>query len=84
MVDGHARALPSVYKVLWVVLPSHDALQVSTLLGVVAPFCAPLRTRRCQLPTLFSQQCWELLRPFARSFSVVVIWRLHRTKRPRS
>ena len=47
--------------------PSHDALQVPTLLGDVASVCTPLPTRRQQLPTLLRQQCWELLRPFARS-----------------
>ena len=47
--------------------PSHDALQVPTLLGVVASVCTPLPTRTQQLPTLLAQQCWELLRPFARS-----------------
>ena len=49
--------------------PSHDALQVPTLLGVVASVCTPLPTRMQQLPTLLAQQCWELLRPFARSLS---------------
>ena len=49
--------------------PSHDALQVPTLLGVVASICTPLPTRMQQLPTLLAQQCWELLRPFARSLS---------------
>ena len=47
--------------------PSHDALQVPTLLGVVASVCTPLPTLTQQLPTLLAQQCWELLRPFARS-----------------
>ena len=47
--------------------PSHDALQVPTLLGVVASVCTPLPTRTQQLPTLLAQQSWELLRPFARS-----------------
>ena len=47
--------------------PSHDALQVLTLLGVVASDCTPLPTRMQQLPTLLAKQCWELLRPFARS-----------------
>ena len=47
--------------------PSHDALQVPTLLGVVASVCTPLPTRTQQFPTLLCQQCWELLRPFARS-----------------
>ena len=45
---------------------SHDALQVPTLLGVVASVCTPLPTRTQQLPTLLAQQCWELFRPFAR------------------
>ena len=47
--------------------PSHDALHVRTLLGVVASVCTPLPTRTQQLSTLLVQQCWELLRPFARS-----------------
>ena len=68
--------------------PSHDALQVPTLSGVVASVCTPLLTRDAatpnivgsccirlyttaktqqQLSTLLAQQCWELLRPFARS-----------------
>ena len=42
--------------------PSHDALQVPTLLGVVASVCRPLPTHAQQLPTLLAQQCWELLR----------------------
>ena len=45
---------------------SHDALQVPTLLGIVASVCTPLPTRTQQLPTLLAQQRWELLRPFAR------------------
>ena len=49
---------------------SHDALQVPNLLGVVASFCTPLPTRTQQLLTLLAQQCWELLRPFARSLSL--------------
>ena len=42
--------------------PSHDALQVPTLFGVVASVCTTL-------PTL-TQRCWELLRPFGRSLKV--------------
>ena len=49
--------------------PSHDALRVPTLLGVVAPVCTPLPTRTQQLPTLLAQQCRELLCPFARSLN---------------
>ena len=48
---------------------SHDALQVPNLLGVVASVCTPLPTRTQKLPTLLAQQCWELLRPFARSLT---------------
>ena len=51
---------------------SYDALQVPTLLGVVASVCTPLPTRKQQLPTLLDQQCWELLRPFARSLRPLI------------
>ena len=44
--------------------PSHYALQVLTLLGVVASVYTLLPTRTQQLSTLLAQQCWELLRPF--------------------
>ena len=50
--------------------PSHDALQVPTaLMGVDASVCRPLPTHTQQVPTLLAQQCWELLRPFARNLS---------------
>ena len=39
----------------------------ATMLEVVASVCTPLSTRMQQFPTLLAQQCWELLRPFARS-----------------
>ena len=47
------------------------------LLRVVESCCAKFETgqtlsyvqRTQQLPTLLAQQCWELLRPFARSFN---------------
>ena len=35
--------------------------------GRVYILLTPLPTRTQQLPTLSAQQCWELLRPFARS-----------------
>ena len=54
--------------------PSHDALQVPTLLGV--PVCTPLPTRTQQLPTLLAQQCWELLGPFARNLTHCKAWKL--------
>ena len=53
---------------------SHDALQVPTLLGVVASVCT-LPTRTQQLPTLLAQQCWELLRPFERSLTLFFFFR---------
>ena len=51
--------------------PSHNALQVPTLLGVVASVCTPLPSRTKQLPTLLAQQCRELLRPFTRSLRYI-------------
>ena len=42
---------------------SHDVLRVPNLLGVVTSVCRPL-------PTRTQQQCWELLRPFARSLNL--------------
>ena len=51
--------------------PSHNALQVPNLLGVVASVCTPLPTRTQQLPTLLAQQCWELLRSFSCSLTMV-------------
>ena len=57
---------------------SHDALQVPNLLGVVTSLCRPLPTPTQQLPTLLAQQCWELLRPFARSLtSIFPLTRIH-------
>ena len=47
----------------------------ATMLGVVASVCTPLPTSTQQLSTLLAQQCWELLRPFARSLTCCV--RLH-------
>ena len=50
--------------------PSHDALQVPTLLGVVASVCTPLPTRTKHIRTVLAQQCWKLLRSFARSLII--------------
>ena len=49
-----------VSKVLWTLYPSHNALQVPTLLGVVTSVCTPLLTRTQQLPPLLVQQSWKL------------------------
>ena len=48
-------------------------VRLHTLLHVVAQCLKPVKLlanwkRTQQLPTLLGQQCWELLRPFARSF----------------
>ena len=59
--------------------PSHDALQVLTLLGVVASDCTPLPTRTQQLPTLLTQH-WELLHPFARSLTRKMVRRSKKLK----
>ena len=61
--------------------PSHDALQVPILLGVVAPVCKTMPTPTQQLPTLLAQQCWMLLRPFACSYKLQ-LERFHMTSRP--
>ena len=58
--------------------PTHDALQVPTLLGVVASVCRQLPTRTQQLPILLAQRCWELLRPFARSLSPQIFYLCNR------
>ena len=60
--------------------PSHDAMQLPTLLGVVASVCTPLPTRMQQLQTLLAQQCWELLHPFARSLTRKMVRRSKKTK----
>ena len=61
---GHARALRS-----YGLYPSHDALQVLTLLGGVAFVYTPLPTRTQQLTTLLAQQFWELFRSFEGSLT---------------
>ena len=65
-IVGAANAYYTWFTKTYRLYPSHDALQVPTLLGVVASICTPLPTRTQQLPTLLRQR-WELLRPFARS-----------------
>ena len=72
---GHVRSLRMVTKT-YGLYPSHDALQVSTLLGVVPPVCTPLPTRTQQLPTFLGQQCWGLLRPFACRLKPLSVHRL--------
>ena len=66
-IVGAAHAHYAWFKKTYGLYPSYDAPQVPTLLGVVASLCTPLLTCTQQLPTLLAQQCWELLRPFARS-----------------
>ena len=67
---GATRAHYACFTKTYGLYPSHDALQVPTLLGVAASVCRPLSTHTQQLPTLLAQQCWELLRPFSRSLSL--------------
>ena len=43
--------------------PSHDAVQVPTLLGVVASFCTPLPTRTQQLSTLLEPTMLRVVAP---------------------
>ena len=66
-IGGATHAHYACFTKTYGLYPSHDALQVPTLLGVVASVCTPLPTRTQQLLTLLVQECWELLRPFARS-----------------
>ena len=56
--------------------PSYYALQVPKLLGVVASLGTRLPTHTKQLHTLLAQQCWELLRPFARSLRAAVLYQV--------
>ena len=66
---GHARLLCMVYKDLWVVsFPRCTA--GPNIVGSCWSVCSPLPRRTQQLPTLLAQQCWELLRPFARCLKV--------------
>ena len=58
---AHYRWFPKTYGLY----PSPDALQVPTLLRVVAAVCTPLPTPTRQLPSLLAQHCWESLHPFA-------------------
>ena len=66
-IVGATHAYYAWFTKTYGLYPSHDALQVPTLLGVVASVCRPLPTRTQQLPASLAPQCWELLRPFARS-----------------
>ena len=68
-VNGATHAHYAWFTKTYGLYSSHDALQVPTLLGVVASVCTPLPTRTQQLPTLLRQRCWELLRPFARTLT---------------
>ena len=51
-IVGAAHAHYAWFTKTYGLYPSHDALQVPTLLGVVASVCTPLPTRTQQLPTL--------------------------------
>ena len=68
-IDGATHAHYTWSPKSYGLYPSHDALQVPTLLAVVASVYTPLSTRTQQLPTLSAQQSQELLRPLARSLT---------------
>ena len=68
-IVGAAHAHYAWFTKTYGLYPSLDALQVPTLLGVVASVYTALPTCTQQLPNFLAQQCWELLRPFARSLS---------------
>ena len=68
-IFGAAHAHYAWFTKTYVLYPSHDVMQLPTLLGVVASVCTPLPTCTQQLSTLLAQQCWEMLRPFARSLN---------------
>ena len=67
---GHAREVHMIYKGLWVFSFSRYTAGPNCFLGAVASVCTPLPTHTQQLPTLLRQQCWELLRPFVRNFTI--------------
>ena len=70
---GATRAHYAWFTKTYGLYPSHNALYVPTLLGVVASICTPLPTWMQQLPTLLAQQCWELLHLFAGSVSLFTV-----------
>ena len=70
---GATHAHYAWFTMTYGLYPSHDALKVPTLLGVVVSVCTPLPTWMQQLPTLLVQQCWELLRLFARSLNLFTV-----------
>ena len=71
-IVGATHAYYAWFTKIYGLYPSHDALQVPALLGVVASVCTPLPAHTQQLPTLLTQQCRELLCPFARSLTFLV------------
>ena len=55
-IVGAAHAYYAWFTKTYGLYPSHDTLQVPTLLAVVASVCTPLPTRTQQLPTLLAQR----------------------------
>ena len=53
-IVGTAHAHYAWFTKTYGLYPSHDALQVPTLLGVVASVCTPLPTHTQQIPTLLA------------------------------
>ena len=78
---GHARSLRMVYKDLWVVsFPRCTAGP-----NIVGSCCIRLQTTANTYAT--TQQCWDLLRPFARSLKKTIrpkLWQNHCSKTQKS
>ena len=69
-IVGAAHAHYAWFTKTYGLYPSHDAPQVPTLLGIVASIahhCQHARDNSQHCWRNNVQQCWELLRPFARS-----------------
>ena len=64
LLDVAAHAHYAWFTKTYGLYPSHDALQVPTLLGVVASVCTPLPTRTQQLATMFGVVASVCTQPF--------------------
>ena len=64
-IVGAAHAHYAWFTKTYGLYPSHDALQVPTLLGVVASVCTPLPTRTQQFPTMLGVVAFICTQPQA-------------------
>ena len=62
-IVGATRAHNAWFTKSYGLYPSHDALQVTTLLGVVASVCTPLPTRTQQIPTMLGVVAFVCTQP---------------------